>query len=415
MKIKDVIAETGLTDRAIRLYIENGLVAPSCSENYAGRKNIDFTEEDIETLKNIATLRKAGFSINEIKQLRLGEKQCRKTLEKFMEKTAHTIEVSKAVLEKLEAVAVKETVSMEAICESLNSVTQEKSVPETDIELSLGEKIEKIFFLIVSLAGFGWILLALIAQFFILFTHKLQFIAPETEFYIKWATLAYILFVSIFLLFKYKISKKVKFSKKRLITSSVLCLLLIPVCFASYLYNLLPFLDIDMHSETTNLKNYLLIDEEFQDLSDEINEFFPVNLPFNTKSIDFLGKPIFSVKEYKGSPEYFYRYQLVGDNDADLTIYLERRLSDIELQEEIEKYTNMKPIGSSSVTTKKRLNWTVIYYCQQEESPEAYYGGYMYKIFAYNDFSGRARYIMEYNAGSPMGIYTVPYHMELNW
>ena len=28
MKIKEVIAATGLTDRAIRLYIENGLVTP---------------------------------------------------------------------------------------------------------------------------------------------------------------------------------------------------------------------------------------------------------------------------------------------------------------------------------------------------------------------------------------------------
>ena len=40
MKIKDVITETGLTDRAIRLYIENSLVSPSCSENYAGRNAV---------------------------------------------------------------------------------------------------------------------------------------------------------------------------------------------------------------------------------------------------------------------------------------------------------------------------------------------------------------------------------------
>ena len=44
MKIKEVIEKTDLTDRAIRLYIENGLVSPLCSENYAGRKNIDFSE-----------------------------------------------------------------------------------------------------------------------------------------------------------------------------------------------------------------------------------------------------------------------------------------------------------------------------------------------------------------------------------
>ena len=414
MKIKDVIIETNLTDRAIRLYIENGLVAPSCSENYAGRKNIDFTQEDVECLKNIATLRKAGFSISEIKQLRLGNESCRKTLEEFMKKTSQEIESNKAVLEKLETVAVKETVTMEVICESLNSVTEEKAVPTSDINFTLGEKIERVFFLTVAIAGFGWIILSLVIQFFIIWANKMRFIVPETDFYIKWATLAYIIFTSVFLLYKYKISKKVKFSKKRIIASSLLCVILIPVCFASYLYNIMSLLDIDLRSETTNLKNYLLIDERVNKFSGEVNEFFPDELPADTKSIDFLGKSIFTFKEYTGSPSYFYRYQLVNDNDKDLTIYLERRLSEKELQEETEKYMDMKPIGSSSVSTRKLRDWTLLYYCDKEESPDTYYGGYMYKIFAYNNF-GRVRYIMEYNAGSPMGMYTVPYHMELHW
>ena len=41
MKIKQVMAKTGLTDRAIRLYIENELVKPECDENYNGRKSIE--------------------------------------------------------------------------------------------------------------------------------------------------------------------------------------------------------------------------------------------------------------------------------------------------------------------------------------------------------------------------------------
>ena len=36
MQIKEVTARTGLTDRAIRLYIENGLVRPRQEFNYAG-------------------------------------------------------------------------------------------------------------------------------------------------------------------------------------------------------------------------------------------------------------------------------------------------------------------------------------------------------------------------------------------
>ena len=45
MKMKEVCEKTGLTDRAVRLYIENGLVSPKYNENYMGRRNIDFSLE----------------------------------------------------------------------------------------------------------------------------------------------------------------------------------------------------------------------------------------------------------------------------------------------------------------------------------------------------------------------------------
>ena len=69
MKIKDVIERTGLTDRAIRLYIDNELFNPSIEESYSGRKSIDFSESDIVQLNNIAMLRKAGFSLADIKNI----------------------------------------------------------------------------------------------------------------------------------------------------------------------------------------------------------------------------------------------------------------------------------------------------------------------------------------------------------
>ena len=53
MKIKEVCEKTSLTERAVRLYIENGLIAPSVSESYSGRRNVDFSPEDVEKLKPI--------------------------------------------------------------------------------------------------------------------------------------------------------------------------------------------------------------------------------------------------------------------------------------------------------------------------------------------------------------------------
>ena len=398
MKMKDVITETGLTDRAIRLYIENGLVSPSCSENYAGRKNIEFSQSDVEALKNVATLRKAGFSISEIKTLKLGDVPCRETLEEFIKKTTAKIESDTAVVEKLEAVVSDEKLSIELICESLNSATEEKKIPESDIRLSLAEKIEKYFFILVSVAGFLWLIIALAIQIFILVSSEFRYIIPETEFYIKWATLIYIAFVSVFLLYKYKINEKSTQSKKRAVISVILCILLIPVGFASYIYNFLSLLDIDIRSETHSLKNYLVVDDSLEYFFDDINEFFPIEL----------------LSEDKDSAKYFYRHQKVIDNDRDLTIYLQRDLDDKEFEAEVEKYTNLKPIGSSAVTTKTINNWTLIYYCEKGESPDDFYGGYIYKIFAYNKY-GTVRYIMEYNAGSPAGLYTVPYHMDIQW
>ena len=69
MKIKSVCEKTGLTDRTVRYYIEEGLISPEYTENYLGRKKFEFSDENIAELNNISTLRAFGFSIEEIKKL----------------------------------------------------------------------------------------------------------------------------------------------------------------------------------------------------------------------------------------------------------------------------------------------------------------------------------------------------------
>ena len=80
MKIKEVITKTGLTDRAIRLYIENGLVTPENQKSYNGRNNYNFTQADIECFEQIALLRKADFSLEQIKTLKLGGESAKEVL-----------------------------------------------------------------------------------------------------------------------------------------------------------------------------------------------------------------------------------------------------------------------------------------------------------------------------------------------
>lgn len=70
MKMKELSALTGISDRTIRYYIDDGLFVPEkYTENYEGRRSYEFTENDVKALSQIAVLRKNGFSINEIKAL----------------------------------------------------------------------------------------------------------------------------------------------------------------------------------------------------------------------------------------------------------------------------------------------------------------------------------------------------------
>ena len=69
MRMKAVCEATGLTDRAVRYYIEEGLIAPDYTESYSGRKTFDFSESDIRQLQDIAVLRKFEFTVEEIRTM----------------------------------------------------------------------------------------------------------------------------------------------------------------------------------------------------------------------------------------------------------------------------------------------------------------------------------------------------------
>lgn len=68
MKMKEVCAETGLSERAVRLYVKEQLIKPTIVENLH-RKEYFFSKEDVAQLKDIAILRNAGFGIADIRHM----------------------------------------------------------------------------------------------------------------------------------------------------------------------------------------------------------------------------------------------------------------------------------------------------------------------------------------------------------
>lgn len=101
MKIKAVCELTGLSDRTIRYYIEQELVAPSYTENYLGRKAYHFSQKDIDELNNIATLRKFDFTIDEIRHIITSPENSKIVIEDVKLRTKKAVEENEEKLSVL--------------------------------------------------------------------------------------------------------------------------------------------------------------------------------------------------------------------------------------------------------------------------------------------------------------------------
>ena len=403
MKIKEVIAQTDLTDRAIRLYIENGLVSPSFNENYKGRKNIDFSQEDVENLKNIATLRKAGFSIAEIKLIKDGGDECRRTLSEFITKTAERIEADKEIINSLQSVVKEDDLSIEAICNSLNTPTAKKSVPKEDMKLPKDEIFKRRFFLVLGVLGlFFWILDAYLQN--MIYIEEYRFLKIENYEIFAFRTIICILslIAPILLIFTNRHTKTIKTTKRRRFRNTTVSVVLLSIFLFSGFINLLNVTFSirvpNFCSMTSDPSNYLELDKYVKNYSEDIYSIFPAKIP-----------PTAFFQDYSSEEDpvkYYYRFS--NDLSTRIDIMAEWDLPD-------DKYEEHKKRGLETdkiVTLKKQKGeWSCLYFqdCTDEAKKD-----YYYLIFAYNDNTNSLRYILSYyrtyNEAAEKSFYT-----DLEW
>lgn len=162
MKIKEVITKTGLTDRAIRLYIESELIKPEFDENYNGRKSIDFSENDVEQLKNIALLRKADFSIQEIKALQEGGEAAQNTIKEYIKRTNEKIQLNTEILEKIGTLSDEENITVSMLCKRLSNSMEDAQIPKEDMESSIESPFKRFF----RNATYAWLMGVVLNVFF---------------------------------------------------------------------------------------------------------------------------------------------------------------------------------------------------------------------------------------------------------
>lgn len=133
MKLKEVCTETGLSRKTIRLYEEKGLLVPH-KEYRNGREYREYTQDDIRRLKVIALLRRAWFTMEEIRQMQENPE----TIQEIFPQYRLWLQQQKQDLDGL--IAVADTIEISHV-EDIDQLTAEMSaaaerlpLPRWDIE-----------------------------------------------------------------------------------------------------------------------------------------------------------------------------------------------------------------------------------------------------------------------------------------
>jgi DNA-binding transcriptional MerR regulator len=136
VKIKEVCEKTGLTDKAIRTYIKEGLINPEYDENYAGRRSYCFDDEDVEKLKNIVVLRKYNFSLKEINALFNAGAEADDLLLKHIEDMRNDVDSDIDIINSMINVSAEKPSNASELCKMLDTPEiANKPIPIIDTAL----------------------------------------------------------------------------------------------------------------------------------------------------------------------------------------------------------------------------------------------------------------------------------------
>lgn len=400
MKIKEVLEQTGLTDRAVRLYIANALVTPENQKSYTGRNSYEFSESDVEELRRIALLRKADFSIEQIKLLQQGGPEAGEMLSRFLTEKREQTERNQKILAALEQTPEEPT--MDTICQRLQEGFREEPLPKEDLRPTWPERIEGWIFRLVALAGIGFFGLTLFGMYLV---YSAQFRFPKlySGFSHYWGTLYVVvpLGMSMVLFWMYlrsRLNREARENRKiRAIWLVILELL--------FIFGFSPWgtaglmLAPPVYSETDDPKNYMILGDE-EAHSPSLLKLFPTGIPASGVDRETLMDP---PVEYLDTTRYYY---FCGDFiDPGFEIYAQWELPPEQI--ESERARLVSAFEGCEIETEHRGGWTLLHFDDGQPGRS-----YDYLFFAWNEEEGQVRYVAAY----AMDEYEKgPMFLELDW
>lgn len=131
MKMKEVMDQTGLTRKTVLFYEEQGLLTPQ-KTRMNGREYREYTNAHIDILRNIATLRKSGFSIDEIRRMQTSDTE---VLPIFMEYRQRLMEQKKELdqlCQTVTAIQPKALDTMQSLIGQIEAASAPLPLPACD-------------------------------------------------------------------------------------------------------------------------------------------------------------------------------------------------------------------------------------------------------------------------------------------
>lgn len=409
MKIKEVIAKTGLTDRAIRLYIEHGLVTPENQKSYTGRNNYNFTQADIDCLEQIAMLRKADFSLEQIKIIKLGGESAREVLLAYLSVKQESVVMGQKIVEALKDFPEQEPVTVENVCKKIKESIENTPLPDADKKATKGEQVEKWLMrtaAMIILAVWGLLGIGVLITYREDFLFHRFYMNPANYIGTAYILIPILLSVLVLVLYRKHLLVSKKRRKRRCVAGGALGTALLvcmqPIGLASLA--LIP----PVYSETDNPENYLTMGTYAKMYGDDIYKLFPANIPRSAISEDSKWYP---PNKFLDTTKYYYYFQEVVD--PSFNIYAEWVLPKNEFTEELNRIQNYYPEGA--IQQAQWGEWTCLSFTDDtlDFSKAEDLIDYYYLIFAYNEKTGGVRYIASYSMDC--GREENPYFLSLQW
>lgn len=131
MKLKEVCEKTGLTQKTIRFYEERGLIAPSHSTKN-GRSYRHYSDRDVVILNEIATLRKALFTLDEIATIQKDPSSTFDIFTGYKERIINLASTLKDLEQTVQHMELPSETNMSQLAQMLDHPTKTLTLPAYD-------------------------------------------------------------------------------------------------------------------------------------------------------------------------------------------------------------------------------------------------------------------------------------------